>query len=116
MVAAAMLALFAVAADAQPGRGPPAAAPAAKPAHRGCPLAEAREAADISVENTATGAVVRFQAKGGAPADVEKAQELAQHVGTMLKEGPQGCPMKGKGPQDCPMKGKGPPPPSPPQQ
>jgi hypothetical protein len=114
MVAAATIGLFAVAADAAPGRGPPSATPADRPA-RGCPLAEAREAAEISVENTATGAVVRFQAKGGAPADVEKAQQLAQHVGTMLKEGPQGCPMKGKGPQDCPMKGQGPSPTPPPQ-
>lgn len=59
----------------------------------GCPFAAGKEAADVSVENTATGAVIRFQAKGGAPADIEKARDMARHVGQVLKEGPRGCPM-----------------------
>ena len=71
-------------------------------------MAGAKDAANITVENTATGALIRFQAKGGSPADVEKARQLAQTVSKRLNEG---CPMMKDG-GTCPMHpgGKGPPP------
>lgn len=51
-----------------------------------------KESANISVEDNANGAVVRFEAKSKSPEDIAKAREAAQLLAQKLQSGGE-CPM-----------------------
>jgi hypothetical protein len=77
---------------APPAKPAPASAAPASPANasmHSCPMEEAGPIADVQVENTADGAVIRLKAK--SQGDVERIQRMA----AMMAKHMSGEPMKG---------------------